>query len=348
MRRSPAAVALMALALAGCSAGPSASRPPSAAASSPRAPGSAGSPAGPPARPARPAHVVTRLVRWHIPVPMSRAAVAAHPPGTLLLAGGLVGGTSTTRVSALDTGTGRTHPAGRLAVPTHDGAALTLHGHSFVVGGGSASSTDLVQELAPPGRAARVVAHLPRPRSDDGAARFGDVGFVVGGYDGNVPDRSVLATRDGRTYRPVARLAVPVRYAAVAALGGDLFVIGGEAVGGPHDGAPVDLIQRVDVRRHRAAVVGHLPAPVQDAVAFRLGATLYLAGGRTSSAPSTRGTRAVYALDGAGNSVHRVARLPRPVADAGVAVLGRTAWLVGGESAGRTLDLVQTVTWGTP
>jgi hypothetical protein len=348
MRRSPAAAVVLAWALAGCSAGPAASGLPSAAPSSHSPSGAAGSSPGPRSRPARPAHVVARLLRWRTPVPVSRAALAVRPPGTLLLAGGLVGGTSTTRVSALDTGTGRSRPAGRLAVPTHDGAVLTVHGHSFVVGGGSASSIDLVQELAPPGRAARVVAHLPRPRSDDVGVRSGDVGFVVGGYDGSAADRSVLATRDGRTYRPVARLAVAVRYAAVAARGGDLFVLGGEAVGGPHDGVPVDLIQRVDVRRHRTAVVGHLPAPVQDAVAFRLGATLYLAGGRASSVSSARATRAVYALDTAGNAVHKVARLPRPVADAGVAVLGRTAWLVGGESAGRTLDLVQTVTWGTP
>ncbi len=347
MRLTAAAAALLVLACAGCTAQPSAT--PAAASSAPASSSgpTAGSTATPgaPASPARPRPVRSGLRSWHIPDPVSRPVVLPAGRGSLLLAGGLVAGSSTGRVYRVDPQAGRSRPAGGLATPTHDAAGVAVRGRMLVLGGGVSASTDLVQQPgAAPGRPGRVVGHLPHPRSDAAGARLGGTGYVVGGYDGSAADPAVLATRDGRTFRAVARLRVPVRYAAVTAAGGALWVLGGEAVSGPHAGAPVDTVQRVDPRRHRARVVGHLPGPLQGAVAFTLGRSVYLAGGTPSSDSAQPASRTVYSFDSRRGAVRRAGRLRVAAAYAGVAVLGDTAWILGGESAGRTLSSVQTVT----
>jgi hypothetical protein len=284
------------------------------------------------------------VTRWRTPAPVSRLTVTPGPRGTLLLAGGLTAGASTSHVFAFDPRTGRFRPLPDLSVATHDAAALRVRGRTLVLGGGSSSTTGLVQQ-APAGRhGGLVVGHLPRPRSDAVAVRAGGTGYVVGGYDGSAADAGVLATRDGTTFHPVATLPVPVRYPAVAVTGHRLLVLGGLAVQGRRGGAPVDTIQRVDLRTGRAGVVGHLPHPLEGAAAVTLGGVVFLAGGRSSSSSSAPASAAVFALDPRGDAVRRVGRLPVPVADAGVAARGHRAWLVGGESSGRTRSAVQTIT----
>lgn len=307
----------------------------------------ASSPSGP--TPSAPRAAGVRVIRSRLaperaPGAVSRLTVTPGSGGTLLLAGGLSAGTSTSAVYAFDTGGSRFRAVGSLAVPTHDAAAMRFRGHTFVLGGGSSSTTDLVQELGPAGRAARVVGHLPQPRSDAVAVQSATTGYLVGGYDGAAGDRQVLATHDGRTFRRVATLPVAVRYAAVTVVGDRVLVFGGLAVGGRHDGQPVDLIQEVEPLRHRARVVGHLPEPLQGAVAVTLGATAYVAGGRSSSSTSAPASRSIYAYEPAKDAVRRAGRLPLGVANAGIAARGQRAWVIGGESSGRTRSSVQTIT----
>jgi hypothetical protein len=47
--------------------------------------------------------------------------------------------------------------------------------------------------------------------------------------------------------------------------------------GGERAGAPVAVIQRVDVSSHRAIVAGHLPAPLGEATAVVLDGRIYIA-----------------------------------------------------------------------
>ncbi|HKB29352.1 MAG TPA: PQQ-binding-like beta-propeller repeat protein, partial [Streptosporangiaceae bacterium] len=224
-----------------------------------------------------------------------------------------------------------------LASPTHDAGGAVLSGRDVVFGGGSATSLPTVQAFTP-GTPGTVIGHLPQPRSDLVSATMGGVAYVAGGFDGVAMTRTVLATTDGRTFSPVANLPVPVRYTAIAAAGNVLWLFGGERAG-----APVDVIQRVDVSAHRAVVAGHLPAPLGEATAVVLDGRIYIAGGVTASG---RATSRVLAFDPAAVSAHRVASLPTPVADAGGAVLGGTglggtAYLVGGETPGTTAAVTQ-------
>ena len=133
---------------------------------------------------------------------------------------------------------------------------------------------------------AQTIGTLPRPRSDSAAVTVGATTYIVGGYDGANPDSAVLATTDGRTFSTVASLPVPVRYPAVAASGGLVYVFGGEAISGPGAGQPVNVIQAVDPKRHRASIVGQLPIPLAAAAAVTIAGQVYLAGGESTVAQS--------------------------------------------------------------
>ncbi|HLH67026.1 MAG TPA: PQQ-binding-like beta-propeller repeat protein [Solirubrobacteraceae bacterium] len=301
------------------------------------------------------------LLPWSLAAPISREVVLPAGPRRLLLLGGLNGSSSAAGVFALDTADGALHQLGSLHAPVHDAAGAVIGGRDVVFGGGSPATVATVQSFP----AAAALGPLPAPRSDAASAQIGATTYVVGGYDGSAADAQVLATTDGRSFETVASLPVPVRYPAVAALGGKLYVFGGEAVQGADAGQPVDDIQVVDPAARTAAIVGHLPEPLQAATAVVLDGHIYLAGGQTTapqdytpgvgttqlSPPvSPRGPGAlttvdtIWALDTADERMLVAGRLQVPVAHAGAAVAGGRAWLVGGESGSTQIAAVQMLT----
>ncbi len=206
---------------------------------------------------------------------------------------------------------------------------------ALLFGGGTAASVATVESVPLDGGVGAVLGQLPQPRSDLAAVSWRGVAYVLGGYTGlrELPD--VLATTDGVRFRTVARLPVGVRYAAVAVLDGVVWVLGGE-----HDGALVDLVQRVDLATGSASVAGHLPAPLDGASAFVLGGSLFLAGGHSAAGTQAGVWRLVASAHGA--QVVPAGRLAAPVAFAGSAVLDGVGYLVGGE-APATVAQVQTL-----
>jgi len=239
----------------------------------------------------------------------------------------------------------------------------------FAFGGGSPATVATVQSIPAPGAAAALatattVGTLPQPRSDATAVTVGLTTYLVGGYDGTNPDPVVLATTDGTTFASVASLPVPVRYPAVAAVGGIVYVFGGQAVAGPGAGEPVDDIQAVNPSRHTATVAGHLPVPLEAAAAVTLGDQIYLAGGDSPAAGASTTTSSsaaagaafgekasgtstvttIWAFDPATVKMLTAGQLPVAVSHGSVAVLGSTAWLVGGETNGTSVSVVQMIT----
>jgi hypothetical protein len=321
--------------------------------------------------PATPA-IEAGLLPWRLPAPVSREVVLPAA-GRLLVVGGLQGSVSERSVLSLDGLTGRLQSVGSLPTGVHDAAGAVLGGRDVVFGGGSPTTVAAVESFAAPSAPGRLgafpgagssPASLPQPRSDATAATVGATTYIVGGYDGSRADPAVLATTDGRSFRTVASLPVPVRYPAVAAWAGRLYVFGGEAAAGPQLGQPVDDIQAVDPRGGSASVVGHLPEPLQGAAAATIAGHIYLAGGDTSSAapaPAGFGTTqlspavsphqtglvtvsTIWAFDPVRGRMLAAGRLQVPVAHAGLAVLGSRAWLVGGETGGTQLPVVQMMT----
>jgi hypothetical protein len=187
----------------------------------------------------------------------------------------------------------------------------------------------------------------PSPRYGVGGAADGPAAYLTGGADGSGYQPDVVATSDGTHFRTVARLAVAVRYAAVAAADSRIWVFGGQTPGGP-----TNAIQRIDPATGQAAVVGHLPQPVQGASAVALGGHVYVAGGQLAPSPgqppsgsagSLATSRSVMAFDPASGSVTSAGQLPVAVAYAGAAVVGATAYLVGGNDGQRDVPAVTTL-----
>ena len=287
------------------------------------------------------------LLPWHMPAPISREVVAAGSRGRLVVLGGLrAGGATTAGVYGISTGTGRTRYIGALSAPVHDAAVGVIGRRAVVFGGGSSSTISTVQAFSlgahSSGGSGARLGSMPNPRSDATAVTIGQTTYVVGGYDGARPDAEVLATSDGRSFKPVARLQVPVRYAAVAALGGQIYVFGGQAVGGPSAGAPVDDIQVVDPVKGTAAIIGHLAKPLAGAVAMTLHNEVFVAGGETA-AGNTVPTIWAFNPTTKQKQLLPAGRLQVPVSHAGVAVIGSTGWIVGGETRGGLVSAVQMV-----
>jgi N-acetylneuraminic acid mutarotase len=156
--------------------------------------------------------------------------------------------------------------------------------------------------------------------------------YVVGGYDGTALPASVLSTTDGQSFRPVGQLNPPVRYPAVAARDGAVFVFGGKTATGQ-----TDAIQRIDPTAGTVTTVGHLPTPIGHAVAFVLGDTIYVAGGRAGDATSDAAAEVsatIWAFDPATGTVQSCGTLPYPIADTGVTVVADHAYFLGGETDG--------------
>lgn len=352
-RRTAAAVAAGVILLAAaCTAGGGGGKPASP-------PGTHPAGANSPGRPAEALSLQITPAPYQLPAGISREVVLAQGPD-LLIAGGLAAhSASTAAVRALNPVTGRVAPAGRLAAPTHDAAGVLLGGHALIFGGGQQASVATVQTIAA-GRA-KVAGRLPSPRSDLAAVTVGGTAYLLGGYDGVRYATDVLATRDGRRFTVAARLPVPVRYPAVAALGRQIWLFGGQTRAGV-----TSDIQRITLpstrqastgqtsvspARASAAVAGHLPRPMTAGSAFTLGGTLYVAGGRVAAPPgggratarpSARLTTSDLVLSyRPGQPGTRVAgTLPVPVANAGVATSGGTAFLIGGDNGVRRVPTV--------
>ncbi len=256
----------------------------------------------------------------------------------LLIIGGLnQQSVTTSTVTRLDPVTGSTARAGRLADPTHDAAGADLGGRPYVFGGGTVASITDVQLLA--GHRADVVAgQLPRPRSDLSAVTLGNTAYLIGGYDGATYDPHVLATSDGRRFRTVARLPVPVRSAAVAGTGNRIWVFGGQTPAGL-----TQVIQQVSLTTGRAAVVGHLPSPLSGATGLTLGGQIFIAGGqinRHGNVSQLETVRTVLAYNPARRELSVAGRLPVRLTNAAAALIGGTAFLVGGNDGQRQVPTV--------
>lgn len=283
------------------------------------------------------------VVSWQLPGPLSRAsAFAPAGQGRVVVVGGLTGASSSTAaVTAVSVPGGATTAAGSLPTAGHDAASAVLGHRLLVFGGGDQSTVDTVVSLpvaSSPGSTGSVIGRLPQPRSDAVAVVVDRTAYVLGGYDGTRADPEVLATTDGRTFSKVCALPVPVRYPAAAAVGHTVYLFGGQSVPTRGAGVPVTDIQAVDLATRTARVVGHLRQPLAGAAAVTLGGHVYLAGGDTSLVGGPGGTPTtsanVWAFDAVHDTMAAAGSLQVPVSHAAAAVVGSTAWLVGGETSG--------------
>ncbi|MDQ1724448.1 MAG: hypothetical protein QOG52_1476 [Frankiaceae bacterium] len=267
-----------------------------------------------------------------LPYPLSRMATATDGSRLLLLGGLRNNSVSSGDVLAFDAVSDRVRRLGALEKAVHDTAAAVLRGTVLLVGGGAATEASDVQALLGSGATVRRGA-LPQPRSDLNAVTIGNTLYVVGGYTGAADVPEVLATTDGVHFRVVGKLPVTVRYAAVVAVGTVIWVIGGD-----HNRAPTSAVQRIDTVTGRITMAGHLARPLGHASAWQAAdGSVLVAGGALTN---TTRTDAIARFDRSSFALTRVAKLPRPTSDMGVAVLGGVAYLFGGETTSRITTIV--------
>ncbi len=92
-------------------------------------------------------------------------------------------------------------------------------------------------------------------------------------------------------------------------------------------GGQTNDIQVFDPATGTTRVIGHLPEPLGQAMAFDLGGQLYVAGGQSAGVPSSK----IWLIEPNGTP-RSAGTLPYAVSNAGAAVIGNTAWLLGGET----------------
>jgi hypothetical protein len=341
-------------------------------ASTSSAPGRGGS-LGPGARSAVP-EVAATLSPLELAAPVSGEVLLPGSGTELVAIGGVTSdGALGSGAFTFDTSTGTLTHVANLAVPVEDAGGAIIAGQDVVFGGRSPAALAVVQGLPAPGSAAAPgsstgavtaateLGALPQPRADAQCATIGATTYLVGGDNGTSTVPQVVATTDGRSFDTLASLSKPVEFGAVAALGGKLYVFGGRTTTATGPSAPVDTIQMVDPASHRARVVGHLPEPLSEAAAVTLGNHLLVIGGVTvqsrrgerpagtsGSNPATTGgstvtVSSIWSFDPTTGKVSRVGQLPEPVSQAGVAVMGSEVWVVGGQSSGGPVRVVQVI-----
>ena len=180
-------------------------------------------------------------------------------------------------------------------------------------------------------KVAALAKALPTAMSRAQAVPDGSTLLLLGGLIGG--NSSTLVQRFdpvSGTVTPAGTLAVGTHDAAAATLGSTDYLFGGG------EAATIDAVQALSGAT--STVVGHLPQARSDLEAVALGGKIYLLGGYDGKAdqPDVLST-----TDG----VHFlfVARLPTPVRYAGVAVIGSTIFLVGGEHSGAQTTQIQAI-----
>ena len=317
----------LSLAAAACSGG-----------AGPPAPGSAAASTSAPApSPTARAPLTLRVTRtaYHLPAGISREVVLARGQNLLIIGGITQQLTTTGTIIQLNPVTGQATRAGQLADPAHDAAGAVLGGRPYLFGGGDLAELAAVQALRHRGTAA-VAGQLPRPRSDISSVTLGSTAYLIGGYDGTSWIGTVLATTNGRAFSRVADLPVPVRYAAVAGDGMRIWVFGVLTPAGNSR-----VIQQVNLGTGKASVVGRMPAAMSAATAVTLQGRIFIAGGQvTKGGGAVAPSRKVLAYDPVHHRVTTVGKLPVAVTNAAAAVVGGTAFLVGGTNGSQQVTTV--------
>ena len=264
-----------------------------------------------------------------LPAALSRASAAALPDGRIVVAGGLVNGSSTDQV--LTGLPGALSVTGHLPAAGHDAAAVLAGRMVDVFGGGQAASVDTVVRIDPARGTAAVAAHLDEPLSDLGAVVAGGRTYLVGGYTGTTFASAVLRYAGAGRTATVARLPTGLRYAGVAALHGTIYVAGGLSTTGE-----TAAVIAVDPVRGSVRRVATLPSPNAYGVLVAFHSALFLIGGKTATGTAVA---TVLRIDPGAHRVTVAGRLPRGLAEPAAVSRVDDIVVVGGEGSRAVLSL---------
>lgn len=298
------------------------------------------------------------LLPWKLSSPLSRMALFANGNNLTIVGGLTSSGSSASGIYNLNTNDGNLSLMASLAAGVHDMASSLINGKMAIFGGGQSSSVNTSQIISPT-NGSITTAKMPQLRSDSTAVSLGNKSYIIGGYNGTNADAQVLTTTNGTSFNQYGNLPVPVRYAAVAVLNGQIYILGGLAASGSNSGNPINTVQIIDPKSHTIIKANwKLPMPLEGASAVVLNNELFLIGGQSNtnqnipygvgttqinglSETNTKTSNKIYVLNTSTHQFLLAGHLQVPVSNFGLAVIGSTAWLVGGESNNQVLSVVQ-------
>ena len=308
--------------------------------------------------------VESGVLPWTLQNPISRLAVFDENSSTVLLAGGYnsQSNSSSKGVYSLSLSSGALQRISALPNQVHDMAYASLSNGSLgIFGGGSSNSTASSSVLNNQG-SVNGNATLPQARSDASAVTVGSKTYIIGGYNGQNPDGQVLVTSSGQQFTNFSNLVIPIRYSAVGVLNNLIYVFGGQAVTGPNAGQPINSVQVINTTTGKTSLAKFtLPVPLSGGMAFTINNQLYLAGGLSNQAenitpglgttqipgvpvnPQSLTQNTIWAFNSGLSEFQMAGTLQLPVANAGVAVVGNRAWIIGGEYNSTSVASVQMI-----
>jgi len=242
---------------------------------------------------------------------------------------------------------------GDLPQPRSDSATATVGATTYIVGGYDGTNPDPVVLATTDGRTFSAVTSLPVPVRYPAVATTGGLVYVFGGDAvtgaGAGQPVNVIQVVDPRrhTASTIGHLPVPLAGAAAVTIGNQIYLAGGEStmpqpstpgVGTTQLGPPP-----AGANPGAGAAGGTTTALVRPANTAADGRLLAASTGNESTT-GTSTVSTIWAFDPTTVRLLPAGRLQVPVSHAGVAVLGTTAWFVGGESGGTQSSAVQMLT----
>ncbi len=235
-----------------------------------------------------------------------------------------------------------------LPQPRSDATAASIGTTTYVIGGYDGSSPDPEVLATSNGHVFTDVANLVVPVRYPAVAPLGGRLYVFGGQaiSGAMAGQPVNAIQmvDPAHHRVsiVGRMPEPLMAATAAVLGGHVYLMGGDSTTPQVTTPGVGVTQfgtSTSSTNPGVGASGALP-DAYSVPSDRRGHAILLA----SASPALSTSSTIWAFDPAARRLLVAGRLQVPVSNAGVAVIGSRAWLVGGETNGNETSAVQMIT----
>jgi hypothetical protein len=236
---------------------------------------------------------------------------------------------------------------GSLPAPRSDAAAVTLGSTSYLVGGYDGSNADADVLATTDGHAFRSVGVLPVPVRYPAVAALGGKIYVFGGqaitgvHAGGPVDTIQVIDPGRHKVSVLGQLPEPLSGAAAVTVSGHIYVLGGESTVAQPSTPGVGSTQ-IGPSSSANPGAGKSGAITDSYVAGGAGSTARLMA--ASSAATTSTVSTIWSFDPTTARLSGAGHLQVPVSHAGVAVIGSTAWVVGGESGATQSTAVQMLT----
>ncbi len=247
---------------------------------------------------------------------------------------------------------------GSLPQPRSDSASVTVGTTTYIVGGYDGTNADPEVLATTDGHGFSAVASLPVPVRYPAVAATGGRLYVFGGQGVTGPAAGrpvdVIQVVDPARHAAsiVGHLPVPLEAASAVTIGNQIYLAGGESTVaqpvtpgvGTTQLAPAPAGANPGAGASGTSVsAARLPgSPVANGVL--LAASSSTPDATSGPSVSTSTVSSIWAFDPATGRLLSAGRLQVPVSHSSVAVLGSTAWFVGGESDGTPVSAVQMLT----